>query len=280
MAEASELIARDDVEAVVVATPTPFHFPHAREAVERGKHVFLELPMVRREEEGEELVALVKQKGVVLTVNHLQRFYQDYELIREKVREGAVGKPGMIRLGRRTPHPLKWYSNFESSGGVILDSMIHELDYLMWVFGPVKRVFCRSLHGRYSTERLDYALASLRLESGAIAHIESSWCHYGQFNLDVEIAGDKGLIRHDNQDSIPLKISYIDWEQKGRRYFSESPVILPAYYKVLDAFVKAIEGKGENPVPPEEGLRAVRLALAALRSAETNQPVSFTQAAA
>lgn len=267
------ILDANDIDAVIVASPTRFHFVQAKRAVETGKHVYLEIPIVRQSIEGEELLRLVREKRVVLTAGHSQRGYYEYEAIKRKVAEGAVGRPGMIRLGRRTPHPRGWYSNRESSGGVILDSMIHELDFLSWTFGPVKRIFCKSLYGRMSTEAIDYALASIRMQSGAIAHVESSWCHYGQFCLDVEVAGEDGLIHYDNQESIPVRLSLIEPATLSRKYVSESPVLAPAYYKILNGFFQTILGNGKNPVPPEQGFEAVRVALAAIESVETGRPV-------
>ncbi len=274
--EAGELIVRNDIDAVVVASPTPLHFQHAKMALEQGKPVFLELPMVRHLEEGEKLLQFAAEKNAVLTVGHSLRAFHEYKLIKEKVDAGSAGKVGTIRLGRRTSHPRSWYSNFESSGGVVLDSMIHEFDYLLWVFGTAKRIFCQGMHGRSSTDNLDYALSIIRLESGAIAHIESSWCHYGQFSLDAEIAGDQGLIHYHSGESISLELSMIDWNTGGRQYVTHSPVITPACYKILEAFAHAVEGKGENPVSGEEGLAAVKLALAAIESMETKQSVTLS----
>ena len=275
LSEAGELVNRDDVDAVIVASPTPFHYAHAKAAMENGKHVFLEMPMVRRIEEGEELIQLAQERKITLTIDHNLRYFLEYAAIKQKIDEGAVGKPGVIRLGRRTSHPRNWYSNFESSGGVILDAMVHEIDFLLWCFGPARRVFCQGLHERLSTEQLDYALAIIRMQSGAIAHIESSWSHYGQYAHDVEIAGDKGLLRSDNQSSIPLRLSLTDWQTGGRRYFSESPVQAPACFNLLKAFLCAIKGEGKNPVPGAEALEVVRLALATIESVESKQPITL-----
>lgn len=272
--EIYDLFKQAELDAVVIASPTPFHFFQARAALEAGLHVFIKPPVARHLEEGDELLRLAKEKGRVTAVGHSLRAFSEYAMMRQRVQDGAVGKPGMIRLGRRTPHPRGWYSNFESSGGVTLDAMIHEFDFLRWTFGPVKRIFCQSLKGRYATEQLDYSLVSARLESGAIAHVESSWCHYGQFALDAEIAGDKGLIRYDNQDAIPLRISLTDWNSGGRRYFSESPVLRPAHFKPLEQFVRAIQGEPADGVSLEDGVEALRIAHAALRSIETKRPVA------
>lgn len=271
-----ELAARTDIQIIIIATPTPFHYGHAKAALERGKHVFVEMPFVRHIHEGEELIQLAKQKNLIITVNHLMRRYKEYELIKQKVESGAVGKPGMIRLSRQTPHPKKWYSNFESSGGVALDAMCHEFDFLNWCFGGIQRIYCQGLHGRHDTGSMDYALASMRMQSGAVAHIESSWCHKGQYNLAVEVAGNEGLIHYKNQDAIPMELSLLSPETDGRSYFTESPVIYPAHYLVLKECFAAVNGNGENPVSGEDGLTAVRCALAAVDSIHSKKPVTLS----
>lgn len=274
LADAGELASMDGLDAIVVATPTHLRFQHAKAALENGRHVLLEMPMARTAEEGLELAKLADSKHLVLTVNHILRFYPEYAMMRQRLRDGAAGKTGMVRLGRRTPHPRRWYSDFEKSGGVILDAMTHELDYLQWCCGPVKRVLCRGMNGRRPPGTLDYALASLRLEDGTIAHAESSWCHYGQSILEAEFAGTDGLIRYCNQDAVPLEVSLIDEPSGGRRYHALSPLIEPAHYRLFGAFAEAAAGRGENPVPPAEALSALRVALAAIESNQTGRPVS------
>ena len=271
-AEVYEMIEKEDLQAVIIASPTPFHFFQARTALESGLHVYIEPPLTRELREAEELLQIARGRNSVVTVGHALRCFPEYTMMRDRVIAGGVGKPGMIRLGRRIQHPRGWTTNFESSGGVVLDAMIHELDYLRWTFGPVQRVFCRGLQGRAPTDKFDYALASVRLESGAIAHIEASWCHYGQNSLGVEIAGDRSLIRYDNQDAVPLRVSLIDWNSGGCRLFSESPVAKPAFRKMLESFLAAVRGEGENPVPLSEGVEAVRLALAVLESLQSGRP--------
>lgn len=271
--EPADVIGRSDIEAVIIASPTNLHAKQARNAIEAGKHIFLEIPVVRNLREADELLAAASASDRVITAGHLQRFFSEYQMLRQQVKEGATGKPVMIRLGRRTAHPRGWYADIEASGGVVLDAMVHEFDFLRWCCGPVERIFCRSLQTHQNTDILDYALAVLRLESGAIAHIESSWSHYGQFSLDVEIAGDKGLVHYSNQESVPLHLSLIDIDANGQRYFAESPISEPAHYKLIQQFFLAVEGKADNPVPLSEGIEAARLALAAVVSYRTNHPV-------
>lgn len=275
MGDAQSLLERGDIDAVIISAPTPFHFFHVRNALEAGKHVYVETPLARDAHEGEELVKLANQKGLTLTVGHSLRGYREYAMMRDRIAQGAIGTPGVVRLSRRTPHPRGWYSNKASSGGVVLDAMIHELDFLTWGFSPVQRIFCRGMQSRADIKQLDYALAVLKLSSGAIVHIESSWCHYGQFCLQAEAAGDKGLLRYDNQNAWALQISLIDFKSGGRSYFSESPVIKPAHFVMMERFVKCLRGEGDNPCTGVEALEALRLSDAALKSMEQQSPIQL-----
>lgn len=273
---ADALVSRNDIQVVIIATPTPFHFTHAKSALEHGKHIFVEIPFVRNVHEGEELIQLATENNLIISVDHLLRYYKEFALIKEKVEGGSAGKPGMIRLSRQTPHPKKWYSNFESSGGVVLDAMCHEFDFLHWCIGDVQRIFCRGMHGKTSTESMDYALATIRMKNGAIAHIESSWCHRGQYNLSAEVAGNEGLIHYKNKDSVPMELSLLSDDTEGRSYFTESPVIYPAQYLLFKEFIDAVNGEAKNPVSGEDGLAAVRCSLAAIESIQTNKPVTLS----
>ncbi|MFH1742265.1 MAG: Gfo/Idh/MocA family oxidoreductase [bacterium] len=272
----SQVIESPEIQAVIIATPTPLHFAWVSAALEAGKHVFCEIPLARETNQGEHLVRLAHEKGLVLTINHSMRGFYEFKTLHDRARDGTVGDLGVIRLSRRTPHPRNWYSEFEISGGVILDAMIHDLDFLLWTCGPVERVTCKGMCRSGDIRKLDYALAVVRHVSGAIAHVESSWCHYGQYAVEFEIAGDKGLMTYDNlDDSIPLRVSIIDVTQSGRKYATESPILDTAYMRLLRGFLCAVEGTGPNPVPPEEALASLKLALAAISSARSGAPVDL-----
>ncbi|HQO36934.1 MAG TPA: Gfo/Idh/MocA family oxidoreductase [bacterium] len=272
----SEVIESSEIQAVMIATPTPLHYTWIRTALEAGKHVFCEIPLARQFPQGQELVRLAREKNLILTANHSIRGFYEFRALRDRVLNGSVGNPGVVRLSRRGPHPRNWYSEFEASGGVILDAMIHDLDFLLWTCGPATRVTARGMCRDRDVRKLDYALAVIRLASGAIAHVESSWCHYGQYAVDVEIAGDNGLLTYDNfDDSIPLRVSLIDWNSGGRKYVTESTILDTAYMKLLRGFLCAIEGTEENPVPPEQALASLQLALAVIDSARTGATVEL-----
>ena len=87
----------------------------------------------------------------------------------------------MVRLTRGTFRPKKavdnWFVDFEKSGGIMLDLMVHDLDYARWIAGEVESVFAKSISSAHPDASLDYGLAILKHRNGTISHIEGSWAY-------------------------------------------------------------------------------------------------------
>jgi UDP-N-acetylglucosamine 3-dehydrogenase len=179
-----ELVAAEDVEVVDVCLPTAFHREIAVRAAGEGRHVILEKPISRTIEDAQEILDAFSNDGPRLFVGHVVRFFPEYVGIKEKIDAGDLGTVGVVRTSRRSPFLLgwnDWYADWRVSGGVLLDLVIHDFDFLRWALGEVERVYARGVLG-HEYNRLDYALVTLRFESGAIAHVEGHWGFPGTFN--------------------------------------------------------------------------------------------------
>ena len=133
---------------------------------------------------------------------HVLRFFPEYAAAKRMVDAGGVGKPAAIRTARLAGMPHGGQELVRRLGAERrgrLDMIVHDFDWLRWTFGPVTRVFAQGLYGRPEhAGKRDYALVTLRLASGAVAHVTGSWAHPGGFRTTLEIAGDAGLIEHDS----------------------------------------------------------------------------------
>ncbi len=274
-----DLIA--EVDIVDVCTPTPEHRGPVIAAAEAGKHIVCEKPLARHLRDAEAMIAACETAGVRLFVAQVVRFFPEFARAKEIVDSGAVGRIGVVRSVRAGSYPTarEWYGNFDLSGGVILDLAIHDIDYLRWLCGDVERVFAHGL----SFERIaakDHALITLRFKSGAIGHIDANWSlPAGIFNTALEIAGDEGILQVDNQTSSPLQAALhrTAGVEEGGVVVPGSPVALAdePYYGELAHFLQCLESGAPFRVQPQDGLAALRCALAAIESVRTGKPVAI-----
>ncbi|QCE32294.1 Gfo/Idh/MocA family oxidoreductase [Acetobacteraceae bacterium] len=139
----------ESVDAVIIATPATTHFTLAKQALERGKHVFLEKPLSVSREEGEALISLSKKIGKVLQVGHLVTF----SLPPQKILN-FIPKPIKMQMRRSVP-----FLNRGSDVSVILDLMIHDLEFLFSLMGE-KGVLLEACGRKYQTHYLDEVRAS------------------------------------------------------------------------------------------------------------------------
>ena len=264
-------------EVVDICLPTPLHKPFVLKAVNAGKHVICEKPLARNLEDAREMIDACREKGMKLFVGHVVRFFPEYVRARELVKSGRIGDVTVVRTGRGGSFPggwNDWYADYQASGGLVLDLIIHDFDYLRWCFGEVERVFAKSLIGR-GYARMEYALVTLRFRSGVIAHVEGTWSHEG-FSSRFEIAGKTGIIAYDSAKDRPLLV-----QERGTEVSAygvavpESPLNENPYARQLGHFLHCLK-TGEPPVvTAEDAYRALEIALGALHSIETGQPVTL-----
>ena len=269
-----ELVAAEDFEVVDICLPTAFHRDLAIRAAGEGRHVILEKPIARTIEDAQEILEAFSGDGPRLFVGHVVRFFPEYVGIKEKIDAGDLGSVGVVRTSRRSPFLLgwnDWYADWRSSGGVLLDLMIHDFDFLRWVLGEVERVYARGVLGR-EYNRLDYALATLRFESGAIAHVEGHWGYPGPFNYSIEVAGSSALLTVDSTEPAQLELigEAAAPGEVPDLASGESP-----YAKELEHFIHCIESGEEPEVRAHDACEALRISLAATVSVLTGEPVTL-----
>jgi UDP-N-acetylglucosamine 3-dehydrogenase len=267
-----DLVAVEDVEVVDVCLPTAFHRDLAVRAAGEGRHVILEKPIARTMEDAQQILDAFSGDGPRLFVGHVVRFFPEYVGIKQKFDAGDLGTVGVIRTSRRSPFLLgwnDWYADWRVSGGVLLDLVIHDFDYLRWILGEVERVYARGMLGR-EYNRLDYVLATLRFESGAIAHVEGHWGYPGPFNYSIEVAGSEALVTVNSTEPAALRMIGGTPEEIPNLASGTSP-----YEKELEHFIHCI-ATGEEPiVQAQDACEALRIGLAATESVLTGEPVTL-----
>lgn len=266
---ADELI--DWADVVDICLPTDLHSEYALRAIAAGKAVFMEKPIARTLEEGAKIVEAADKAGTPLMVGQVVRYFPEYALGNRLVKEGKVGTPAAARTRRGGSVPQgarDWFMDHQRSGGILLDLAIHDFDWLRWTLGEVSFLYSRSV-GSQTHGGPDYALTTLTFESGAVAHVESTWMDPSGFRTTYEVAGSEGLIEFDSRDSAALRTH----KPEGTKLQHPLTEQDDPYYRELSAFLASVKEGTEPPVPGYEGLMALNLSLAALESAETGKVV-------
>lgn len=271
-----------EVDLVDVCTPTPAHKEGVLAAAAAGKAIVCEKPIARHLQDAEAMVKACEAAGVPLFVAHVVRFFPQYAKAKALQDTGELGRPGVLRTVRAgsfpRPNPDSWYNDFAQGGGVVMDLSIHDLDFARWIFGEVERVFARGLTFAGESMR-DHSLITLRFKNGAMGHIEGSWASPpGQFRTTLELAGAGTLLEWDSSDLSPFTVS-VDAAKTGDEKIpgADNP-LAPTddpYYLEFKHVLECLDAGKPFLVSPHDGLMALKLALAAIESMKTGQPVTL-----
>jgi len=273
----------EDVDAVLVCTPTRSHISPALAAIRGGCHVFIEKPLSHTLRGVDDLIDEAKHRGLTLMVGFNLRFHPALQLIRKLVDRQQIGKPiaakahaGSYFLYRSRYHSWKDYTQDYAAkkvgGGVILDSATHHIDYVTSLFGEAKEVFCYS--GRMSSlglEAEDIAEILLKFETGTVASLHVNFVQQ-PYQIKYEIIGERGTITWDVADNAVKFCG--DRDNKWQTVTLESNFDYnETYIQELIHFLGCISGSEQPPVDGARGKRILEIALAAKKSAQTGRAI-------
>ena len=265
-----------DVDVVDICTPTHLHHEQVLAAAAAGKDIVCEKPIARTVEQGQEMIAACGAAGVKLLIAHVVRFFPEYALAKDAVDRGEVGEVAVVRLAREAFQPKKaannWFVDFAKSGGMMLDLMIHDLDYARWVAGEVETVFAKSISTSHPEASVDHGLAILTHRGGAISHVAGSWAYPPpEFHTGFQISGSQGQIEFTSDATAPISL-HLHRQEGGEAPdvpLPGSPLSESPYTTQMKAFYNALAHDTPVRVSAGDGLAALQIALAAIESAQS-----------
>src|SRR5437867_5699124 len=137
-----DLLARKDINAIVVTTPTSTHKEVVVESAKSGRAIFCEKPMSLSLEECETMMKAVADNGVFFQMGFMRRFDAGYAAAKRKIAEGVIGTPVVFKSSSRDPfRPSLEYADPKHSGGLIIDCGIHDFDLARWFMGEIAHVY-------------------------------------------------------------------------------------------------------------------------------------------
>lgn len=274
------MLRREDVEAVLIASPPFLHPEMAVAAAEAGVHVFSEKPMSPTLEGCDAMIAAARKHGVKLGIGLVCRFHAAHTKVREIAQSGEIGRPVCLMVHRigggwGERWVASWRMKRAQSGGTLMELNAHEIDFLRFVLGDVRRVYAAG--GNYREKGIDFpdvALVSMTFASGAVGSLHSS---------QVSAVGGYGGRLDGTEGSVTFPSMWgKDAALTIKRFDGEVRTIPIADIQVpspvaeeIRRFVEAVQRGEEPPVGGAEGRAATEVALAAYRSIETGQAVEL-----
>ena len=138
-ADVDGLLDSDDIDAVLITSPNPFHAPQAIRAANAGKHVFVEKPMGMNVAECRAMIDAANAAGVTLMPSHMHRYRRTETAVKLMLQRGTIGKVDMATITLTEPDETTWL-NTPANGGYLLGSGIHAIDLLRFWLGDIDEV--------------------------------------------------------------------------------------------------------------------------------------------
>jgi predicted dehydrogenase len=294
-----EMIGRERLQGVIIATPNHLHATIGIASAERGLHLFVEKPITSNLADADRLIDAAKRHNVRILVGHQRRFNARIEKARDVVRGGELGKLvgvtitwALLKPPQYFEGPFAWRRN--RGGGPILINLIHEIDNLRYICGEIDEVFAVTSNRVRDFSVEDTAGVTFRFGNGAVGTAFVSDC-VPSLSAYEATTGENSLIPHDfgncyhfyGTDASLLfpqlkKLFYSDPARLGWHYpITEQGLKVTReddpYVKEFRHFSKVIRGEESPRISGEDGRRTLEVTLAVQRSGETGQPVRLRE---
>jgi predicted dehydrogenase len=261
--DADKLINDPGVNAVYVATPPGSHADYAIRAMKAGKPVYIEKPMAATYEECLSINRASAKYKIPVYVAYYRRTLPGFVMVRDFIQNGLIGKVRFVILNlfaypsaEEREGKLPWRVDpTVAGGGHFFDLASHQLDYLDFLFGPVREIKALALNqaGLYSAE--DFVAASYKFDENIVAN--GTWCFVtspGSRTDKIEIVGEKGSIQF---STFSFENIVVTNSMGTHEYVNERPEHVQYY--LIEQVVNALSGKGTVSSTGETAARTSRV---------------------
>ena len=266
----NEVLKREDVQAVAIATPAESHFALSREALLAGKHVFVEKPLALTEKEGQALVEMAEQKELVLMVGHILQYHPAIIKLKALIDSGGLGKIQYLYSNRLNMGKIRAEEN------ILWSFAPHDISAILMLLGKMPETVYAT-GGSYLQQHIpDTTLTALDFPSGVKAHIFVSWLHPFK-EQKLVVVGDKKMAVFDDtsQEKLllyPHKIQWVDRIPVASKADAQIvPVDMEEPLKVeCRHFLECIANQQIPRTDGREGLRVLQVLQASQESLDRN----------
>jgi myo-inositol 2-dehydrogenase/D-chiro-inositol 1-dehydrogenase len=266
-----------DVDAVIICTPTVIQADLIERFARAGKAIFCEKPIDLDVKRVKDCLAVVEKTGATLMVGFNRRFDPHFMAVRKAIDDGAIGKVEMVTITSRDPGPPP-YDYITRSGCIFRDMTIHDFDMARFLLGeePVSvSAHASVLVDRKIGELGDFDSVSIILStaSGKQCIISNSRRATYGYDQRIEVHGSKGMIAAENQRPVSIEIANGQGYTRPPLHDFFMTRYLDAYANEIASFIAAVNSRAKPSPTGHDGLVALTLADAALKSAKQGKTV-------
>lgn len=258
------ILKMPEIEVVSVCVPTTYHYEVVMSAIEHGKNVLVEKPIAFTLDEAKEMVDAAHDAGVKLATGHVERFNPAVLEAKKLIDEGAIGEIVSASAKRVGPFPPRI-----KDVGVAIDLAIHEVDIMFYLLdSPASKVYANMGSKLEKCEYEDHAEIMMRFENGVVGMLETNWLTPYK-KRQLELTGVDGI----------LSIDYIDQtaEVFGKNAQKVEVPHREPLKDELNSFLSAVRNDEEPRITGEDGIHALKVVLAAMKSAKHKTPVNMNE---
>jgi len=279
--DVDQLLAGEKLDAIIISSSTSAHVENVISCSAAGLHILCEKPLALDPEGCDRAAEAARSAGVKLMVGHVRRFDAGYVEARRLIESGAIGRPVLYRSlsGDVDPPPAE-FADLTVSGGLILDSMYHDIYLGHWLMD--QEIVRTSGEGSALVGEgvrivgdVDNAVLSARFADGAVGTLSASrTTRYGH-DLRTEVIGDEGAIQVGRLRKTPIRLL----DRSGAHHdtiFTTPERMGDAFVTMAQSFVDCVADDTDPLVQAADARATLAVAIAGRQSIQTGQPVTVT----
>lgn len=285
---------RDDLDAVVVASPPQFHEAQVLEALDAGLHVLCEKPLSNSVAACRRLVETARARGLTLTTGFNHRYFPAIQFVRETLDAGVIGRVDHVRAFAGHVGLSEFRAAWERDpdvlgGGALMDVGIHLIDLTHYLLGDVAEVYGVATSNVWDLGRAeDNGIAVLRSGAGVPAVLQATWSEWKGYRFHVDVYGTHGMVRAYYAPMFGMLVQMDEPGGARKRSFNLYPKTMlmeklhswtwtvdRTFQQELRDFVRLVGGTRGTLADGFDGQRAVEIAHAVYTSSDERRPVTL-----
>jgi UDP-N-acetyl-2-amino-2-deoxyglucuronate dehydrogenase len=301
------LLARDDIDAVAICTPSGLHAEQAIAAVRAGKHVLIEKPLALSVAEADAVVEEARRQGRVAGMISQRRMEPVMQRLHQAVAAGSLGRLALIVAEGLYSRPQSYYDSApwrgtrSLDGGVLMNQGIHMVDLVRWMGGPVESVTGQVATLGHEMEAEDTATVTIRFANGTLGEIFATTCAQPGIGQRLHCYGDAGHVTIAGEEPLAWDVPGLPAPTREATAATPSPAPVPGspsgpgtpaalapatwgtdatgHIRQYTDFVAAIRDGRPPAVTAQDGRDAIAIVTAAYESDRTGRTVTLGEGA-